>query len=173
MLSRRVKIRGEEFTNALDIWSLGCLVHEILTSQTPFLEPDFDLDELLKSDFTVQEPAISVDSLFAYCQRKIAFSTKLLQTSHADQEGIDFVRSLLVANPSDRATASTALQNPWLENIGYTSDWYRELKKRFLDLGLDLDLGSRFNGALLRQIHTFDIMRFLPASAADNPPVLL
>lgn len=50
---------SEQFTYALDIWSLGCLVHELLTSETPFCELDFDPDEI-ESGFTTLEPQVDM-----------------------------------------------------------------------------------------------------------------
>lgn len=89
LLPRRLRI-GREFTNALDLWSLGCLVHELLTSQIPFLEIDHDddfdgLSDLTKSDFT---PQIDMELFYEYCYGTVDFPAEILQNSGASENGV-------------------------------------------------------------------------------------
>lgn len=164
VLPRRFRT-GEQFTFALDLWSLGCVVHELLTSQIPFLEIDNGCDDMddmtgLESSFTEMNGEVDMESLCEYCRGEIDFPSEILHASQVSEEGIEFVKSLLVANPRDRATAASALQNPWLYH-GYTSNWYNDLRRQFLGLGIDLDREGTFG--YLRQLGIADIANVLPA----------
>lgn len=159
---------GYTYTNALDIWSLGCLVHEILASQTPFLETD---PEILESGLSISDLEIDMDFLYQYCRGQKGFPTDALQSSQVSEGGINFVKSLLAANPKYRPTATSALRSPWLAIE--QCNWYGKLKSEFLHLGLDLAHGERGPSILIRQGQKADIMRFLPPSAKKDFSTLL
>lgn len=109
------------YTNAVDIWALGCIVHELLTVEIPFLEienfdtgfsgltpnPGSDVDCVLL-------PQTDVTILKDFCDGTIAFPTDSLGRCKVNNEAVDFVRALLVAEPKSRATAKEALQMAWL-----------------------------------------------------------
>lgn len=175
ILPRRYKTR-QEFTHAIDMWSLGCLVHELLTAQTPFLDLGSGHDELsdmTESDFAAYQSETDMESLYTYCQGEADFPTHVLQSLNVPEEGIKLIKSLLLVDPGDRATASSALQSPWLANSGYANDWYNKLQTEFSGLGLDLEFGQRYDKTLIRRIHTFDITRLLPISATTDLTGLL
>ncbi len=88
---------SSEYTNAVDVWSLGCVTFEILTHEVPF--PDFR-------------------ALSLFSKRRTQFPTEALSARCVSTEGIEFIRSLMVPEPSKRLTAETALQHPWLETAG-------------------------------------------------------
>ncbi|KAI9874609.1 MAG: hypothetical protein M1830_009566 [Pleopsidium flavum] len=83
-----------EYTNAVDIWSLGCVIFQILTHQVPF----FDLR-----------------ALRLYSNGTALFPTEALSARCLSTEGIDFIKSLLVPQPLKRLAAETALEDPWLK----------------------------------------------------------
>lgn len=161
VLPRRFRT-GEQFSFALDLWSLGCVVHELLTSQIPFVEIDNRCDDMdhmtgLESGFTEISGEIDMESLCEYCRGEIDFPSEILHASQVSEEGIEFVKSLLVANPSDRATAVSALQNPWLNK----SNWYKDLQRQLSGLGINLD--HEATSEYLRQLRIADIANVLPA----------
>lgn len=114
LLPRRYRTQSL-YTGAVDIWSLGCLVHEIMTTETPFLESDdSSLDSLPDSPFAGLSRDTDVDLLYQYCRGDLDFPTEILENSKISKEGIDFVRRLLVPDPVSRMSAIEALKSPWL-----------------------------------------------------------
>lgn len=161
----------EQFTFALDIWSLGCLVHELLTSKTPFRDaPQGPEDE---SGFTIAGTEVDMALYFKYCQETTTFPTEVLRNSQVDQLGINFIKNLLVVNPRERATVADALQNPWLADTQYISRWYVNLQSECADLGLALDFGSKYDKTLMRRIRTTDIVEYIPPSMTESLTELL
>lgn len=169
MLPRR-GYNQETFSHALDIWSLGCMVHELLTSQTPFLELDLGPAEV-ESDFTDFEPEVNLGCMYEYCQGIRPFPSETLLRCQVAAEGVDFVQRLLTPSPEARPTAAAAMEDPWLHDTGYTSDFCQVLAGECLDLGfvlLHMD-----NWPLMRQIQTRDVVNYLPESVPENLSLLL
>lgn len=114
------------YTNAVDMWSVGCLIHWLLTKQLP----------------------LSRRELLQYCIGKVDFPTKHLESRHASRnvsrsscssqhlgpdfkehsnihcEGADFwrmaqacvfIRALLSPQPQQRLTAAEALNHGWAQ----------------------------------------------------------
>lgn len=114
------------YTYAVDMWALGCVVHEILTTETPFLEDLTNLDTLISglesavksSDSEPAAPSYHPETdlniLKCFCDGNAQLPIDSLRRSHASDTEIQFVRSLLIANPQYRPAAKAALQSPWL-----------------------------------------------------------
>lgn len=165
----------EEFTYALDMWSMGCLVHELLTSQTPFREllQETTASTEIESGFTTVGSEVDMGCFYDYCQGRTDFPTEALRSARVAKPGIDFVKRLLVADPEGRATATQALRDPWLENTEYASQWYSNLVRECSDLGIVLDLGSRYDKSLMRRIRTTDIADYIPLPGHETLTELL
>ena len=82
-----------EYTNAIDIWALGCITHEVLTQALPFR----GLWEL---------------SLYCSCP-KLPKDTMLAK--NISKSGIEFVERTLAYPPECRITAREALDLKWLQ----------------------------------------------------------
>lgn len=169
---------GTEFSFALDIWSLGCMIHELLTSQGIFRTASNDCDSTyfmtgLDTDIDLDEPGLDMQLLLDYCRGSAIFPIHHLQNSQAPSDAINLVQQMLAADPKERITASSALQSPWLETIEFKTSWFKRLEAEFMELGMDLDLGSRQEKGLMRRIRTIDIVRFLPTTTANNLGSLL
>lgn len=79
------------YSNAVDIWSLGCLIHFMLTDSTPF--PTFRLNYYIQHE---------------------QFPETELRENNASLDAITFVIRLMRLKSSDRLTAGQALVDPWL-----------------------------------------------------------
>ncbi|KAA6411068.1 MAG: CAMK kinase [Lasallia pustulata] len=84
---------SQDYTSAIDMWSLGCVAQWLLTRTTPFPNGR---------------------GLRRYCSGKASFPTDELSSRVASAEATDFVTSIMAIMPSKRLTAEEALQHPWL-----------------------------------------------------------
>ena len=71
------------YTSAVDMWSLGCLVHWLLTHELP----------------------LSRRGLLPYCMDQTPFSDKKLKAHQTSAEATDFISRLLKPQPLSRLTA--------------------------------------------------------------------
>jgi serine/threonine protein kinase len=84
---------GSDYTDAVDIWSTGCIVYRLITGVVPF-----PLSTLLMK----------------YCEDKSLFPYDALFDSGIKSEGSRFLRQLLVVEPSARPSATQALKHNWI-----------------------------------------------------------
>lgn len=84
---------SQSYTSACDIWSFGCVVYQMMTLRLPFPNPR---DKAL-SKFSRGGP-LPVEPL----------------NNRTSPEGIDFIRSILIARPSCRPRAKDLIDAPWL-----------------------------------------------------------
>lgn len=87
---------SSEYTSAVDMWSLGCVVYQLLCQKLPFPDPN---------------------TLLLFTRTRIPFPTKDLRSRLVSDQGVDFLRGLLVPNPSKRFTAVAAMKAPWFRSI--------------------------------------------------------
>ena len=113
------------YTEKVDIWSLGCIMAEMLNA-TALFPGDSELDQL----FLIQRSLGNFDShqvnLFKSNPR---FSSYTLPTvsrlelfdhkfqGKLNKRGINFMKSLLVLSPDNRVAASKALQHSWFDGL--------------------------------------------------------
>jgi len=83
-----------EYTNAVDLWSLGCVVHKALTNTTPFT---------------------SMRAFSAFCLQLIVFPSSKLYESGVSHAGVDLIARLMALDPALRPTAKEALELEWLK----------------------------------------------------------
>lgn len=123
MLPRRLRRDMQcNHTNAIDMWSFGCVVHEILTAQVPFLDTDsyseslsgFGSGMLSCSGGFRTQINIDMDMISRFCCGKAVFPVEVLHRSQVSEYGIAFIKGLLTADPKSRTSARDALQSPWL-----------------------------------------------------------
>ena len=84
----------KNYSDKVDIWSIGCMVYVILTGFLPFPQPTQQelYEKIIKGQIT----------------------TKYLKEAGISPEGIDFIKYLLVVDPAARPSAASALLHPWL-----------------------------------------------------------
>ncbi|KAM4626791.1 serine/threonine-protein kinase 17B [Discoglossus pictus] len=85
----------EPITTATDIWSIGVICYMLLTGESPFVGAD-------KQETYLNISQINVD----YSEDTFA---------SISEEAIDFIKSIFVKNPEERATAEDCLSHPWLQ----------------------------------------------------------
>lgn len=81
-----------EYTNAVDIWSVGCIVYRIVAGHPPF----------------------SFRTLGPYCNDKTLFPLDPLIDGGIGGLSCMFIQELLTANANDRPSASLALSRSWM-----------------------------------------------------------
>jgi len=90
-----LKMEGE-YGNEVDLWAVGVITYVLLCGYPPFYsEVQADLfDQIIKGEYTFPDEEWSTIS----------------------SEAKDFIRKLLVVNPSERMTASQSLEHEWIKN---------------------------------------------------------
>ncbi|KAL9044751.1 MAG: hypothetical protein Q9214_002131 [Letrouitia sp. 1 TL-2023] len=86
---------ASHYTNAVDMWSLGCLVHWMLTQRLP----------------------LSNRELYLYCNKKKEFPRIHLDAYGSTADALDFLAKLIQPLPQDRLTASDALKHGWPQEL--------------------------------------------------------
>ena len=87
-----------DYTNSVDIWSLGCVIYELLVGKRLFP---------------------SQGQVFLYYFEKLPFPEDKLKglSPPTDDIGISLLKSMLLIQPEDRLTAAGALDHEWLAGI--------------------------------------------------------
>jgi serine/threonine protein kinase len=83
-----------EYSNAVDIWSLGCIHYYLSAQRVPFPERH---------------------ELNNFCQKRSPFPKEPLHP-RLTKMGIEFLERMLVPQPAERITAEDALNNIWIRN---------------------------------------------------------
>eukprot|EP00439_Symbiodinium_sp_Y106_P069625 s861_g12.t1 len=86
-------ISGKEYTSQCDLWSLGVVVFMLLAGRPPW------------------STSRGFEGMRKDIEKGLVKWDRLLNVS---EHARDFVQKLLVVNPTQRMTAETALQHPWL-----------------------------------------------------------
>lgn len=84
--------QSSAYTTAVDLWALGCIVYRLAAGAVPF----------------PPGPALG-----KFCENPLFLTYHYLQLH---EEGINFIRSLLVPIPRGRLRAQQALDHPWLQS---------------------------------------------------------
>lgn len=85
----------------------------MLTLEIPFLETNGDLDTDLLSCISVVENTVDTGLLYGYCHGNDPFPSASLCNHGVPEDGIEFVKSLMAVNPSERLSATAALASKW------------------------------------------------------------
>lgn len=80
------------YTNAVDIWSFGCVVYQMMALQVPFSQYPRNLVAFCKGGPFPEPPRF---------------------VNRSSKEGIDFIKSVLVPLPALRPSADEAMKSKW------------------------------------------------------------
>lgn len=116
LLPKRMKPAGQIYSWSVDIWALGAIIHQVLTSQIAFLEIGETMGGFT-GDSMDMEPSIDGELLLDYCTGRVAFPIASLTMQGVSANGIEFVKSLMAPNPKERASAADALQSVWFAGM--------------------------------------------------------
>jgi WD40 repeat protein len=85
------------YTNAVDLWAVGCIVYRLVTGVVPFSPAPWPLIQ--------------------YCKDRLLFPNGPLSSIGFKQGSScsSFIRELLAAEPKERPSATQALNHPWIE----------------------------------------------------------
>lgn len=90
-------VEQDDYTNACDMWSLGCVLFEVLTARVPF-------------------PG-GFKELHAYCRKRKPFPTQALEDRGIGAAGVLLLENTLAIVPQVRLSAAVALQQEWLAEV--------------------------------------------------------
>lgn len=110
-----VSVDSRTYTEAVDLWSLGCVLYYLLTRTLPF-------------------PSLPV--LMKYCNSHDvhgAFPMAPLVACALSKAGVRFLRTALVPHPSGRATAMSALADPWIQECSQVDPAKRDERDSWTD----------------------------------------
>jgi len=104
--------KTSQYTNAVDIWSLGCLLYWVHTKAVPFYTPGHG-------------------TLNDFIRDEARFPLRGLTEKNVSEDGIDFLTKTIIVNPDERLTAVTALNHSWLRGL---SSWDRTLARKIAQM---------------------------------------
>ncbi|OCK74702.1 kinase-like protein, partial [Lepidopterella palustris CBS 459.81] len=80
------------YTNAVDMWSLGCVIYLVSTQRVPFLKPS---------------------DVRKFCHGASPFPEESLYPIMS-KDGIEFIKRLMTPQPAERVIAEHARNDPWI-----------------------------------------------------------
>lgn len=108
---------SDNCSKSVDMWALGCAVHETLTGQIPFRKTEYEQNGITEFDFGTQvgdmEMRTGIGTLKSFCDGETDFPSGLLTQSTVSEEASEIGKEFLVANPESRLAAKEALGSAW------------------------------------------------------------
>jgi serine/threonine protein kinase len=100
-------LRKEQYSLPVDLWSIGCMMHELMCGDPPFTGKDmFELERNVKSYKGLRDGSNSAT-------RRIKTHFSKFRVSETAQ---DLIGKYLTPDPRQRIDAATAMKHPWIAN---------------------------------------------------------
>lgn len=134
--------KNQDYTQAVDIWAFGCIVHEMLTLQKPFMETTGP-----------GQTRFSMHLFSKFCRNQTSL---LVATLLESPDAVNFVRRCLVVDARHRMSAAQALSHVWLLGDDRTSlqqavkSGHIQVASALIDAGEDVNAKSNRNGRALQ-----------------------
>lgn len=150
LLPKQMRQTGQSYSPSIDIWALGAVVHQVLTSEVPFTESSPSL-----TGFTSMTDSgwasIDAELLLNYCAGREPFPNATMTKQGASRDTIRFVTSLMVPDPKGRPTALDAFQSSWLAstrpNALCTVDNSNQFLAGFINLDVDVNANNELGAS--------------------------
>jgi len=84
------------YTNAVDLWSLGCILFRMISGNKVFF---------------------NVTDMYGYYYGKVNFPRHRLHTAGLSEAGIDLIECLIHRNPTERGMAKLIIENNWVTSV--------------------------------------------------------
>eukprot|EP00928_Gymnodinium_smaydae_P005189 TRINITY_DN11784_c0_g5_i3.p1 TRINITY_DN11784_c0_g5~~TRINITY_DN11784_c0_g5_i3.p1 ORF type:complete len:160 (-),score=37.75 TRINITY_DN11784_c0_g5_i3:92-571(-) len=140
-MAPEVARRNASYGPQCDMWSVGCIAHELLSGEPPFVATD-------------------AEELFSTIRSGCGPAFREEVWSNVSSAGQDFVRALLQLDPEDRPSAKEALNHDWFTNApddynvtAHSAILHRRTTKRngALRDSEDLEVETRTSSCALRR----------------------
>eukprot|EP00388_Colpodella_angusta_P038538 GDKK01044710.1.p1 GENE.GDKK01044710.1~~GDKK01044710.1.p1 ORF type:complete len:173 (-),score=30.76 GDKK01044710.1:830-1348(-) len=112
---------SEKYTNAIDIWSIGCVIAELYLNR-PLFPGESSVDQLVKIIQTMGTP--NQDEMLAMSQSSSSFQFPMVKArslstviENASPQAVDLLSKLLVYSPHKRLSCYAALAHPFFDEV--------------------------------------------------------
>ena len=120
--SPEVLLGVSDYTPAVDVWSAGCIMAELLSGGEPIFPGDCEIDQIFKIFQFLGTPSCEDWGEFERCKY---FSQHFpiwkgeqfyMRFPELDANGFDLLNALFTYDPKKRISASDALKHPWFSS---------------------------------------------------------
>jgi len=125
------EVLGQNYTSQCDMWSFGVIVFVVLFGYMPFSGAPKHQVEMIK---------------------QAKYSEKKDVWDKVSANAQDFVKKLLVLNPTDRLTAQAALEHPWIKQRDETEQTESVVDETTVQALVSFAQGSQFRRAAMQMM---------------------
>lgn len=164
-------ISPRDYTKAIDMWSVGCILGELLNGKVMFPGAhEMDqiaqiLDALYLSDNEWNKVTQILPQNFVVKMSRVPRKPLEDRFTHIDRDALDLLEKLLVFDPSLRLTAEEALTHPFLQQFSCEEDEPIVLKPFHVEHEVD-DLSPK----TARKMISNEMSKSVDSCGIRNPP---